>query len=191
VTASAPDSGLPQDARRPGNGGTRDADARLTPAAPGGGIGFLLRLAVGIPELWASVQKLQDLPSLLGAWRIFHLPAAGVLAPAYAAAELLGALLLLVGWKTRIAALFFVADFAGEILVTKRPLLDFSGWTLEWQALCVVIVLARVGGGGWSFDRFFGRRASRTAAGPKEGRDTARDREADLALTGVTGRGGG
>ena len=125
-----------------------------------------LRLAVGVPELVSSLDKLQHLGAFVALWHEFHLPAAEILAPAFAAAELVGALLLLAGWQTRTVAALFVAELLSEILLTKEPLVNLSGWMLEWQALCVVLILARIGAGPWSLDRLFlywrSSRAART-----------------------------
>jgi uncharacterized membrane protein YphA (DoxX/SURF4 family) len=111
-----------------------------------------LRLAIGIPELASSLEKLQNLPAFVALWHEVHLPAAKILAPVFAAGELVGALLLLAGWQTRTVAALFVAELLSEILLTKQPLVRLSGWTLEWQSLCVALILARIGAGPWSLD---------------------------------------
>lgn len=165
----------------PAGAAARDAAAPL-----------LLRLAVGVPELLSSLEKFQHLSTFLAVWHKVHLPAAALLAPAYAAAELVGALLLVVGWKTRAVALLFVAELVSEILITKRPLFRFTGWMSEWQSLCVVLVLASLGAGAWSLDRLTARprrsnrpeREGGADGGPHapDGRD-----ERDTALTGTGG----
>lgn len=125
--------------------------ARLVPVC--------LRAAIGIPELASSLEKVHHLPAFVALWHEFHLPAAEIFAPAYAVAGLCGALLLLAGWKTRPVAVLFVAGLLSEILLTKRPLVMLAGWMLEWQSLCVVLILARIGAGPWSLDGRSARRA--------------------------------
>lgn len=124
-----------------------------------------LRLAVGIPELVESLEKFQHLPRFVALWHRIHLPAAEILAPAYAGAELLGALLLLAGWRTRTVAALFVVQLLSEILLTKHPLLKLGAWMVEWQSLVVVLILAQVGAGPWSLDwHAVGRRARHSVA---------------------------
>lgn len=118
-----------------------------------------LRLGVGVPELVSSLEKFHHLSSFVALWDKVHLPAAEILAPAFAAAELFGALLLLAGWQTRTVAALFVAELLFEILLTKRPLVRLTGWMLEWQSLWVALILARIGGGPLSLDWRFRRRA--------------------------------
>ncbi len=125
-----------------------------------------LRLAVGIPELVSSLERFQHLPAFVAVWQGIHLPAAATLAPAYATAELVGALLLLAGWQTRTVAVLFVAELLAEVLLTKAPLMRLAGWLLEWQSLWVALILVRIGAGPWSVDgRFARRRASDARSG--------------------------
>ena len=149
-------------------------------------VSLCLRLAIGIPEALSSVQKLQDLPEFLGVWHDIHFPAAALLAPAFAGAELLGALLLVVGWKTRTVALLFVAELVSEILLTKRPLLDLTGWTLEWQSLLIVLALVRLGAGAWSLDGLLARAAGPGTGGATRNRGAAEAGEADGGAGGLT-----
>ena len=152
-----------QDARDHGRACERDSQratsltARLVPV--------YLRLAIGIPELASSLEKLQDFQAFVALWHKFHLPAAEILAPAFVAAELLGALLLLAGWQTRTVAALFVAELLSEILLTKQPLVRLAGWMLEWQSLCVVLILARIGAGPWSLDWRSARRRGARLSG--------------------------
>lgn len=141
------DRGLAHEGRLPN---ARSLTARLVPV--------YLRLAIGIPELASSLEKFQHLSAFVELWHKIHLPAAEILAPAFAATELFGALLLLAGWQTRTVAALFVAELLSEILLTKLPLLRLTGWMLEWQSLWVALILARIGAGPWSLDWRLARR---------------------------------
>ena len=132
--------------------------ARLVP--------LFLRLGVGVPELASSLEKLRHSSAFAAIWHNVHLPAAGILAPAYAAVGLCGALLLLAGWQTRAVAVLFVAGLVAEIVLTKPPLMRFGGWMLEWQSLWVLLVLASTGAGSCSLDGYLACRRPTRAVRP-------------------------
>jgi putative oxidoreductase len=87
------------------------------------------------------------------------IPAPHVMAPFVGVVEVVCGLLVLLGLRTRLAAVPLLADISVAIATTKIPLLFRSGfWPMEAEArtdfsmLMGLIFLLLVGSGGWSLD---------------------------------------
>jgi putative oxidoreductase len=129
---------------------------------------ILIRVAVGATFLSEGIQKFL-FPDELGAGRFADagIPAASVLAPLDAIAEIVCGVLLLLGLLTRLATLPMIVNMIGALAITKVPLLwggsrdvpDGAGfWDFAHEARTDVAMLAGllflrvVGAGRWSLD---------------------------------------
>ncbi len=132
--------------------------------------GTVLRLALGAVMLPHGAQKLLGLfggagfsASLKWLESSFHVPA--ILALAAILAESVGAVALIVGFCTRIAALAIGVDMAVAVYLVHWKVGFFMNWMgsqkgegFEFHILAIAIALALVikGGGLWSADRAIG-----------------------------------
>jgi uncharacterized membrane protein YphA (DoxX/SURF4 family) len=147
---------------------SRDAIRRLA-ATNAPAAALLVRIAVGGIFLSEGIQKFL-FPAELGVGRFeeIGLPAPGVLAPFVGAVEIVGGLLVLVGFLTRLAAVPLLIDMLVAIATTKIPILVQRGfWAMAHEArtdyamLLGALFLLLVGAGPWSLD---------ARLGPGEGR---------------------
>jgi putative oxidoreductase len=132
--------------------------------------GTVLRLGLGAAMLPHGAQKLLGLfgghgfsASLKGLESSFHIPA--ILALAAILAESVGAVALILGFCTRIAALAVGVDMAAAVYLVHWKVGFFMNWMgsqkgegFEYHILAIAIALALVlkGGGLWSVDRAIG-----------------------------------
>lgn len=70
---------------------------------------LLGRIALALIFLWSGYGKLADITGTVGYMNAYHLPMANVLVWPAALVELIGGIMLLVGWKARWAALALAA----------------------------------------------------------------------------------
>jgi putative oxidoreductase len=70
---------------------------------------LLGRIALALLFLWSGYGKLADIPNTVGYMNAYHMPMANVLVWPAALLELVGAAMLLAGWKARWAALALAA----------------------------------------------------------------------------------
>lgn len=70
---------------------------------------LLGRIGLALIFLWSGYGKLTDIPNTVGYMNAYHMPMANVLVWPAALLELVGAAMLLAGWKARWAALALAA----------------------------------------------------------------------------------
>ena len=127
-------------------------------SAPGWVI--LIRLAVGAVFLTEGIQKFL-FPDALGVGRFIKIgiPSPEIMAPFVGVVEIVGGVLLLAGFLTRLAAMPLIIDMLVAITTTKLPILQKSGfWAMAHEArvdyamLLGCIFLLITGAGRWSLD---------------------------------------
>lgn len=120
----------------------------------------LVRLLVGCVFLSEGIQKFL-FPQALGVGRFIKIgiPAPQFFAPFVGAVEIVGGLLLIIGFLTRLAAIALMINISVAILTTKMPMLVKSGfWATAHEArvdFCMLlgtIFLIVVGAGSLSID---------------------------------------
>jgi uncharacterized membrane protein YphA (DoxX/SURF4 family) len=121
---------------------------------------ILIRLIVGAVFLSEGVQKFL-FPADLGVGRFtkIGIPAPEIMAPFVGIVEIVGGLLLLLGFLTRLAAIPLIINMLVAITTTKIPILQKSGfWAMAHEArvdfamLLGCLFLLIVGAGTWSLD---------------------------------------
>ncbi len=121
---------------------------------------ILIRLIVGGVFLSEGVQKFL-FPGDLGVGRFtkIGIPFPEVMAPFVGVVEIVGGMLLLAGFLTRLAAIPLVINMLVAITTTKIPILQKSGfWAMAHEARvdyamllgCIFLLIA--GAGTWSLD---------------------------------------
>jgi putative oxidoreductase len=120
----------------------------------------LIRLMVGAVFLSEGIQKFL-FPGTLGVGRFaaIGIPAPDVTAPFVGVVEIVCGVLLILGWRTRLAAVPLVVDMIVAIAATKIPILLKSGfWAAAHEArtdycmLLGLVFLLIAGAGPWSVD---------------------------------------
>jgi putative oxidoreductase len=130
---------------------------------------LLLRVTVGFMFFSGAVDKLDDLGKFTEMFVRLGIPAAEVLAPATAVAELVGGAALMLGLGTRLVSLVLAGDMVGALitdigpnLAEKYPALwDFLSnvfYASEWLLIGLLLWLVCVGAGKASLDAVIGRR---------------------------------
>ena len=130
---------------------------------------LLLRLTVGFMFFSGAVDKLGSLGKFTAMFVGLGIPAAQVLAPATAVAELVGGLALMLGLGTRLAALTLAGDMVGALITDIGPNLaqkypapwEFLSnlfYASEWLLVGLLLWLLCVGAGKASLDALIGRR---------------------------------
>jgi putative oxidoreductase len=121
---------------------------------------ILIRLIIGGVFLSEGIQKFL-FPGDLGVGRFakIGIPSPEVMAPFVGVLEIVGGVLLLAGFLTRLAAIPLIINMLVAITTTKLPILHKSGfWTMAHEArvdyamLLGCIFLLIVGAGTWSLD---------------------------------------
>jgi uncharacterized membrane protein YphA (DoxX/SURF4 family) len=121
---------------------------------------ILIRLIVGGVFLSEGIQKFL-FPADLGVGRFakIGIPSPEVMAPFVGVVEIVGGVLLLAGFLTRLVAIPLIINMLVAITTTKIPILHKSGfWTMAHEArvdyamLLGCIFLLIVGAGTWSLD---------------------------------------
>jgi putative oxidoreductase len=115
---------------------------------------LFLRIGLGVLTIIETWPKVTNPEAVISLWQTLHLPGPSVLGYGFEIAKFGGGLLLVVGLLTRLLGLFFALAMAGEILATKTPLGNPSGWTLEWQSFWMSLALLVLGAGSVSLDAF-------------------------------------
>jgi putative oxidoreductase len=121
---------------------------------------ILIRLIVGGMFLSEGVQKFL-FPAELGVGRFtkIGIPSPEIMAPFVGVMEIVGGVLLLVGFLTRLAAVPLIINMLVAITTTKIPILRKSGfWAMAHEARvdyamlvgCIFLLIA--GAGTWSLD---------------------------------------
>ena len=121
---------------------------------------IFIRLIVGAVFLSEGVQKFL-FPADLGVGRFtkIGIPAPEIMAPFVGIVEIVGGLLLLLGFLTRLAAIPLIINMLVAITTTKIPIFQKSGfWAMAHEArvdfamLLGCLFLLIVGAGTWSLD---------------------------------------
>jgi len=121
---------------------------------------ILIRLVIGGVFLSEGIQKFL-FPAALGVGRFekIGIPAPEVMAPFVGVVEIVGGVLFLVGFLTRLAAVSLIINMLVAITTTKVPILLKSGfWAMAHEArvdyamLLGCIFLLIEGSGTWSLD---------------------------------------
>jgi putative oxidoreductase len=139
---------------------------------------ILIRLIAGGVFLSEGIQKFL-FPGDLGVGRFtkIGIPSPEVMAPFVGVVEIVGGVLLLAGFLTRLAAIPLVIDMLVAIATTKIPILQKSGfWAMAHEArvdfamLLGCIFLLIVGAGTWSLDAGLNRGQNTQMDGPEKSR---------------------
>jgi putative oxidoreductase len=128
---------------------------------------ILIRLIVGGVFLSEGIQKFL-FPGDLGVGRFakIGIPSPEVMAPFVGVVEIVGGMLLLAGFLTRLAAIPLIINMLVAITTTKIPILQKSGfWAMAHEARvdyamflgCIFLLIA--GAGSWSLDAWLTRGA--------------------------------
>jgi putative oxidoreductase len=121
---------------------------------------ILIRFIVGGVFLSEGIQKFL-FPGDLGAGRFVKIgiPSPEIMAPFVGVVEIVGGVLLLAGFITRLAAMPLIINMLVAITTTKMPILQKSGvWAMAHEArvdyamLLGCIFLLITGAGSWSLD---------------------------------------
>ena len=139
--------------------------ARSRALAALGGIGWLApllaRLAVGLLFVSTGWGKVHDIPKVTTFFEQLGIPAPGLNAVVVAYSELICGSLLVVGLASRLATVPLAVSMVVAIITAKRSelhgLFDLVGFD-EFTYLCVLIVIAILGPGAVSLDRYVARR---------------------------------
>lgn len=129
----------------------------------------LLRITVGFMFFSGAVGKLGDLASFTRMFVGLGIPAAQLLAPATAVAEVVGGAALMLGLGTRVASAMLAAVMIGALITDIGPELaqKYPGWwdflsnlfyAPEWLLLGLLLWLVCVGSGRAGLDARIGRR---------------------------------
>jgi putative oxidoreductase len=109
---------------------------------------LILRLTLGAIFVVAGYGKLQNLGMTAGFFGSVGIPMASVMAPLVGALELLGGLMLIAGYKARIAAHWLIAIIAVAMLTTKlgQP---FKMWYTDLAIFGGLFGVLASGSGSW------------------------------------------
>jgi putative oxidoreductase len=128
---------------------------------------ILIRLIVGGVFLSEGIQKFLFAGDLgVGRFIKIGIPFAGIMAPFVGIVEIVGGVLLLAGFLTRLASIPLIINMLVAITTTKIPILHKSGfWAMAHEARvdyamllgCIFLLIA--GAGAWSLDARFPRGA--------------------------------
>ena len=120
----------------------------------------LIRLIVGGTFLSEGIQKFLFSGNLgVGRFTKIGIPSPEVMAPFVGVVEIVGGVLLLAGFLTRLAAIPLIINMLVAITTTKIPILQKSGfWAMAHEARvdyamllgCIFLLIA--GAGTWSLD---------------------------------------
>ena len=115
---------------------------------------LLVRLAVGFPMLVYGISKLfNGIDYIQGLLQAIGLPA--VLGYGVFLGEVVAPLLIIIGYRTRIAAIIFAINCLTAILLSQSIYLfklnDSGGWALELLAIYFTIAIALFFTGGGKF----------------------------------------
>ena len=109
---------------------------------------LILRVTIGAIFVAAGYGKLQNLGMTTGFFSSVGIPFASVLTPVVAALEFVGGLMLIAGYKARIAAHWLIAIILVAILTTKlgQP---FKMWYTDLAVLGGLFGVIASGSGSW------------------------------------------
>ena len=126
----------------------------------------ILRIAVGIVFLAHGGQKLFQFGfgGVTGAFGQMGIPFPGLTGPLVAVVEFLGGIALVVGFATRIAALFLAIEMLGAMLFVHIPAGFFlpAGIEFAFSLFAANLALFFVGPGDFSLDHAIDRRRATT-----------------------------
>ena len=133
----------------------------FAPLAP-----LVARLTVGIVFIGSGWGKLHNLEKVTAYFTELGIPAAGLQAPFVSSVELVGGILVLLGFGSRIASLLLASTMVVALVTAKRAEIhgfsDLFG-TVEWTYLALLGWIAIAGPGALSVDGLRQRFAKTTA----------------------------
>jgi putative oxidoreductase len=115
-----------------------------------------VRITVGWVFLWSGWEKLQILPTMIGRFAEWGIPAPAIMAPFASGVEFVGGLLLLLGLLTRFAAVPLMIVMAVAIVSARRADIDSLETFLGFEEVSYFVMfawLAIAGPGPVSLDR--------------------------------------
>jgi putative oxidoreductase len=128
----------------------------------------LARWAAGVIFLVFGVTKFSGHAAELASFRHYPLPAPEVFVYLVGVVEIGGGLLLIMGLRTRLAALALAADMLGAIVVSGLARGELISLTLAPLLLVAMLSLIRLGAGPWSLDRWIARKAASGTASTRD-----------------------
>ena len=117
-----------------------------------------VRVMMGLILIVAGYAKLMNLGGTAGFFGQVGIPAREVMAAFIAGLELLGGLLLLVGFATRWVAILFVLEFLVIVFVVKLPRMGWDPTRIDMMMLAGALTLVLAGAGAASVDAMMARR---------------------------------
>lgn len=120
------------------------------------------RVILGIIFMVHGFQKAQNFGGTSQFFQSVGLP--GFLAYAVGAIELIGGILLIVGFGTRIVAALFAIIMLGAIFTVKSGSGLVGGYEFDLALLAMSVHLMLAGGGLFAADRYLSRGKARTAS---------------------------
>jgi putative oxidoreductase len=120
-----------------------------------------VRVMMGVILIVAGVQKwIGGIGGTIGFFASLGIPAAPVLGPVIAAGEVVGGLLILLGVRSHLVALWFVAEFIVAAFVAKLPHTGWDSARIDLMLLASSVMLVLGGAGKLSVDDLLGRKAA-------------------------------
>ena len=117
-----------------------------------------VRVMMGLILIVAGYTKLTNLGGTAGFFGQVGIPAPEVMAAFMAGLELIGGLLLLVGFATRWVAILFVLEFLFIVFVVKLPRMGWDPTRIDMMMLAGALTLVLAGAGAASVDAMMARR---------------------------------
>ena len=121
-----------------------------------------IRVMMGIILAVAGYQKLTNLGGIAGFFGQVGIPAPEVMAAFIGGLELIGGLLLLVGFGVRWLAILYVCEFLVATFIAKLPRAGWDASRIDLMMLSGALVLLLAGAGLASIDAMLARRRSAT-----------------------------
>ena len=117
-----------------------------------------VRVMMGIILIVAGYAKLMNLGGTAGFFGQVGIPAPEVMAAFIAGLELIGGLLLLVGFATWWVAILFVLEFLVIVFAVKLPRMGWDPTRIDMMMLAGALTLVLAGAGAASVDAMMARR---------------------------------
>ncbi len=122
-----------------------------------------VRVVMGLILIWAGFTKLSNLGGTAGFFGQVGIPAPEVTAALIGGLELVGGIMLLVGFATRWIALAFVLQFLIIAFVITMPRSGWNAARIDLMMLAGALTLAMAGAGAASVDETMARKRAGVA----------------------------